>query len=163
MRDSGVLLHITSLPSRGGIGTLGQAAYDFIDFVKASGMTIWQMLPIGPTGYAESPYQSASTFAGNPLMIDFDLLEAEGILPEGSYAPLAWEANVDFEAVKAQNRALLKRAFEHSREVLRGDVDAFVAGHPWAAGYGLFRAVKAKFGEVSWMDWPDNDIRLRKP
>ncbi len=163
MRDSGVLLHITSLPSRGGIGTLGQAAYDFIDFVKASGMTIWQMLPIGPTGYAESPYQSASTFAGNPLMIDFDLLEAEGILPEGSYDPLTWEANVDFEAVKAQNRALLKRAFEHSREALRGDVDAFVAGHPWAAGYGLFRAVKAKFGEVSWMDWPDNDIRLRKP
>ena len=66
MRQSGVLLHITSLPSRGGIGTLGQAAYDFVDFVKDAGMTIWQVLPIGPTGYAESPYQSACTFAGNP-------------------------------------------------------------------------------------------------
>ena len=81
MRQSGILLHITSLPSRGGIGTLGQAAYDFIDFIKASGMTIWQVLPIGPTGYAESPYQSASTFAGNPLMIDFDLMTSDGLLP----------------------------------------------------------------------------------
>ena len=96
MRQSGVLLHITSLPSRGGIGTLGQAAYDFVDFVKDAGMSIWQMLPIGPTGYAESPYQSTSTFAGNPLMIDFDMLEAEGILPAGSYEPLDSLPNVDF-------------------------------------------------------------------
>ncbi|MGX8705428.1 MAG: 4-alpha-glucanotransferase, partial [bacterium] len=163
MRDSGVLLHITSLPSRGGIGTLGQAAYDFIDFVKASGMTIWQVLPIGPTGYAESPYQSVSTFAGNPLMIDFDLLEAEGLLPEGSYEPLDWVENVDFEAVKAQKSELLRKAFDHSFDKLKGEFDAFVAAHPWAKGYGLFRAIKAKFDQVSWMDWPDNDIRLRKP
>ena len=118
MRQSGVLLHITSLPSRGGIGTLGQAAYDFIDFVKASGMSIWQMLPIGPTGYAESPYQSVSTFAGNPLMIDFDMLEAEGILPAGSYAPLDSLPDVDFEAVKAQKGRLLRLAFETSRDKL---------------------------------------------
>ncbi len=162
MRDSGVLLHITSLPSRGGIGTLGQAAYDFIDFVKASGLTIWQMLPIGPTGYAESPYQSVSTFAGNPLMIDFDLLEVEGILPEGSYEPLEWEENVDFEAVKAQKSELLRKAFAFSFNNMKGEFDAFVENHPWAKGYGLFRAVKAKFGEKSWMEWPDNDIRLRK-
>ena len=70
MRKSGVLLHITSLPSPGGIGTLGQAAYDFVDFVRSAGMNIWQVLPVGPTGYAESPYQSTSTYAGNPLMID---------------------------------------------------------------------------------------------
>ena len=163
MRKSGVLLHITSLPSRGGIGTLGQAAYDFVDFVKASGMSVWQMLPIGPTGYAESPYQSASTFAGNPLMIDPDMLEAEGLLPAGSYQPLDILPEVDFEVVKAQKAALLRKAFEASRSTLAQELSAFEGEHPWARDYGLFRAVKAHFGEVSWMDWPDNDIRLRKP
>ena len=128
MRNSGVLLHITSLPSRGGIGTLGQAAYDFVDFVKASGMNIWQMLPIGPTGYAESPYQSVSTYAGNPLMIDFDLLEQGGILPAGSYEPLPASDKVDFEAVKAQKSELLEKAFAVSFDKCRDDVAAFAVG-----------------------------------
>ncbi len=163
MRQSGVLLHITSLPSRGGVGTLGRAAYEFVDFVRASGMSIWQMLPIGPTGYAESPYQSVSTYAGNPLMIDFDLLEAQGILPAGSYEPLAPQPEVDFEAVKAQNTALLRKAFEFSRDRTREAVAAFEESHPWVRDYGLFCAIKASFGSVSWMKWPDNDIRLRKP
>ena len=162
MRQSGVLLHITSLPSRGGIGTLGQAAYDFVDFVKASGMNLWQMLPIGPTGYAESPYQSTSTFAGNPLMIDFDLLEADGILPAGIYQPLDSLPQVDFEAVKAQNSELLRLAFRASQENLAGALADFSEAYPWVKDYGLFRAIKTKFGEVSWMDWPDQDIRLRK-
>ena len=163
MRQSGILLHITSLPSRGGIGTLGQAAYDFIDFVKASGMSVWQMLPIGPTGYAESPYQSASTFAGNPLMIDFDMLEAEGVLPAGSYEPLPFEDDVDFEAVKAQKSKLLRLAFETSFESLSDEIAQFEASRPWVRDYGLFRAIKAGFGEISWMEWPDQAIRLRKP
>ena len=163
MRQSGVLLHITSLPSRGGIGTLGQAAYDFIDFVKASGMSVWQMLPIGPTGYAESPYQSASTYAGNPLMIDFDMLEAEGVLPAGSYEPLDNPSIVDFEAVKAQKSALLRKAFEASFESLSDEIAEFERSHAWVRDYALFRAIKAGFGEVSWMDWPDEDIRLRRP
>ncbi len=163
MRQSGVLLHITSLPSRGGIGTLGQAAYDFIDFVKASGMSIWQMLPIGPTGYAESPYQSVSTYAGNPLMIDFDMLEAEGLLPAGSYHPLPHLDDVDFEAVKVQKTALLRQAFEHSFHNLADEIAEFEAGHPWVRDYGLFRAIKASFKDISWMEWPDRDIRLRVP
>ena len=112
MRQSGVLLHITSLPSDGGIGTLGKAAYDFVDFVKDSGMTIWQMLPLGPTGYAESPYQSSSTFAGNPLVIDFEMLEADVLLPKGSYKPLPILPNVDFEAVKKQHCELMELSFE---------------------------------------------------
>ncbi len=162
MRQSGVLMHITSLPSRGGVGTLGQAAYDFVDFVKASGMSIWQALPIGPTGYAESPYQSSSTFAGNPLMIDFDLLEQEGILPKGSYEPLPIEPRVDFEAVKAQKSELLRLAFDTSRERLSGELAEFEQSHPWVRPYGLFCAVKARFGGVSWMEWPDDGIRLRR-
>ena len=100
MRKSGVLMHITSLPSRGGVGTLGKAAYDFVDFVKDSGMNIWQMLPVGPTGYAESPYQSASTYAGNPLLIDMKSLETEGLLPDGAFQPLPDSEKVDFEAVR---------------------------------------------------------------
>ena len=163
MRNSGVLLHITSLPSRGGIGTLGQAAYDFVDFVKASGMNIWQVLPIGPTGYAESPYQSVSTYAGNPLMIDFDLLERDGILPAGSYEPLSGGDKVDFEPVKAQKSALLEKAFTVSFDKCRDGVAAFEQSHPWVRDYALFRAIKAHFGDISWMVWPDNDIRLRKP
>ncbi len=163
MRQSGVLLHITSLPSRGGIGTLGQAAYDFIDFVKDAGMSVWQMLPIGPTGYAESPYQSASTYAGNPLMIDLDMLEAEGILPAGCYEPLPHLDDVDFEAVKAQKSKLLRLAFEASFDSLSDEIAEFEAAHPWVRDYGLFRAVKASFGEISWMEWPDQAIRLRKP
>ncbi|MBP5207037.1 MAG: 4-alpha-glucanotransferase [Clostridia bacterium] len=163
MRQSGVLLHITSLPSDGGIGTLGKAAYDFVDFVKDSGMTIWQMLPLGPTGYAESPYQSSSTFAGNPLVIDFEMLEAEDLLPKGSYEPLPVLQNVDFEAVKKQNRELIKRSFEYSYEKLGKNIREFEKSHPWVRDYGLFRAIKSLYNEDSWMQWPDQKIRLRKP
>ena len=163
MRKSGVLMHITSLPSRGGVGTLGKAAYDFIDFVKASGMNIWQMLPVGPTGYAESPYQSASSYAGNPLMIDFDLMEQDGLLPEGSYQPLPIQEKVDFEAVKQQNIALLKQAFAYSREKLANELTAFEAVHAWVRDYALFYAIKEHFGFASWMQWPDNNIRHREP
>ncbi len=163
MRKSGVLMHITSLPSRGGIGTLGRAAYNFVDFVQRSGMNIWQMLPVGPTGYAESPYQSASTFAGNPLMIDFELMVQDGLLPQGSYEPLPNRDQVDFESVKAQNRELLHKAFAFSGERLGEALNAFESLHPWVRDYALFSAIKEYFDFASWMDWPDQDIRLRKP
>ena len=163
MRRSGVLLHITSLPSPGGIGTLGKAAYDFVDFVKSSGMNLWQVLPVGPTGYAESPYQSASTYAGNPLMIDFDLLVSDGILPAGVYAPLANGEFVDFDAVKAQKAEMLKLAFEYSAAKLSDNINAFVASHSWVSDFALFYAIKEHFNFNSWMQWPDQDIRLRKP
>ena len=156
-------MHITSLPSRGGIGTMGKTAYDFIDFVKASGMSIWQMLPIGPTGYADSPYQSASTYAGNPLMIDLDILEQQGILPAGSYEPMEILPRVDYEAVKAQKRAMLKLAFAHSFEKLTAEIAAFEQKKPWVRDFALFYAVKEHFNSCSWMQWPDEDIRLRKP
>ena len=163
MRKSGVLMHITSLPSRGGVGTLGQAAYDFVDFVRDSGMNIWQMLPVGPTGFAESPYQSASSRAGNPLMIDFDQMIADGLLPEGAYEPLPILGEVDFAVVKEQNTALLRQAFEFSRERVADDVAAFEKTHPWVRDYALFCAIKEQFNLISWMEWPDQDIRHRKP
>lgn len=163
MRKSGVLMHITSLPSRGGVGTLGQAAYDFVDFVRDAGMNIWQMLPVGPTGYAESPYQSASTFAGNPLMIDFELMEREGLLPEGSYEPLPVLDQVDFERVKAQNTRLLHAAYDYSAQRLSAALEGFETLHPWVRDYALFSAAKEHFGFISWMQWPDQNLRLRKP
>lgn len=163
MRQSGILLHITSLPSRGGVGTLGKAAYEFIDFIKDSGMTVWQMLPIGPTGFAESPYQSTSTYAGNPLVIDFETLEEDGLLPPGAWKPLARRTTVNFEAVKKQSRRLLKLSFEQNFERLRDEIAAFEKKHRWVRDYALFCAVKAFFGERSWMEWPDENIRLRKP
>ncbi len=163
MRQSGVLLHITSLPSVGGIGTLGKAAYEFIDFIKDAGMTVWQMLPIGPTGYAESPYQSSSTFAGNPLVIDLQTLEAEGLLPEGSYKPCPDGEFVDFEAVKRQHRELMKLSFDCSYKKLSKEIKAFEKSHPWARDFALFFAIKTSFNEISWMEWPDQKIRLRDP
>ena len=162
MRKSGVLMHITSLPSRGGVGTLGKAAYDFVDFVKDSGMNIWQMLPVGPTGYAESPYQSASTYAGNPLMIDFDLMVEDGLLPAGVYVPLPIVEKVDFEAVKQQKSALLKQAYAYCHEKIAPELAAFEARHAWVRDYALFYAIKEHFGFASWMTWPDEDIRHRK-
>ena len=161
MKKSGVLMHITSLPSRGGVGTLGKAAYDFVDFVHASGMNIWQMLPVGPTGYAESPYQSASTYAGNPLMIDFDLMMQDGLLPEGAYEPLPILNEVDFAAVKEQNTRLLKQAFAYSRERIAAELTAFEAEKAWVHDFALFYAIKEHFDLVSWMEWPDEDIRHR--
>lgn len=83
MRRSGILLHISSLPSPGGIGSLGPEAYAFVDFLKAAGMSIWQVLPVGPTGYGDSPYQSSSVFAGNPLLISPRRLREEGLCPTG--------------------------------------------------------------------------------
>ena len=80
MRTSGILMHISSLPSQGGIGSLGPEAYAFADFLQASGMRIWQVLPVGPTGYGESPYQASSVFAGNPLLISCDRLRDDGLL-----------------------------------------------------------------------------------
>ena len=102
MRKSGVLMHISSLPSKYGIGTLGEEAYNFVDFLKESGQGFWQILPIGPTSFGDSPYQSPSTYAGNPYFIDFDLLRHDGLLEESDYKDYYWGEDctkVDFNAL----------------------------------------------------------------
>ena len=135
-RESGILLHITSLPSPGGIGTLGQAAYDFADFLKASGITLWQVLPIGPTGYGDSPYQSSSTHAGNPLLIDGEMLEKEGIV-SGVQPPRPPKdpCRADFQQVKAEKAQLLQRAFDQSYHKLEPEVNALRAAQGWVEDY----------------------------
>ncbi|MBQ9252461.1 MAG: 4-alpha-glucanotransferase [Clostridia bacterium] len=164
MRQSGILMHITSLPSPGGIGDLGPAAYRFADFLAQSGMKIWQVLPVGPTGYGESPYQSGSAFAGNPLLISLHLLREEGLLSfedREIYAPADPE-RVNYDAVRQNKTALLRRAFQQSGGKLSSQLSVFRHSQPWAGDYALFSALKEHFGGVMWTQWPDRGIRNRR-
>ncbi|MBE5786021.1 MAG: 4-alpha-glucanotransferase [Clostridiales bacterium] len=159
VRESGMLLHITSLPEKGGIGTLGQAAYDFVDFLADAGMKIWQVLPVGPTGYGDSPYQSTSTYAGNPMLIDLKTLENEGLLPAGAFNPLPDSNRVDYEAVRAQKEALLHQAYGMNDFSL--EMQTFAKREPWVETYALFMALKMHFGGGSWMEWPQ-ELRMKE-
>ena len=165
MRSSGVLMHITSLPSPGGIGTLGQEAYTFADFLRASGFRIWQVLPVGPTGYGESPYQSSSVYAGNPLLISCRTLREEGLLSyedAEEYVPENPE-KVDYDAVRKNKAELLRRCYRESAGKMARQLDLFRADHPWVLDFALFTAAKEHFGGVMYSEWPDTDLVLRKP
>ena len=150
-RSSGVLLHPTSLPGPHGIGELGQAARAFIDWLAAAGQRSWQVLPLGPTGYGDSPYQAFSAFAGNPYLVDLAALRGEGLLTEADFAdrPSFDPGRVDFGLQYVWRNRMLDRA--HARfgagEVpgLRAEFDSFrqeEAG--WLADYALFMALKAE-------------------
>lgn len=164
MRKSGILMHISSLPGPGGIGSLGQEAYDFADFLKASGMKLWQVLPMGPTGYGESPYQSSSIYAGNPMLISTQKLEKDGLLTckaEDVYTPSQQE-QVDFEQVRQNKEKLLHMAFEQSEQSLLPEIRQFLRDERWVMDFALFTAIKQRFGGAMWTKWPDESIRLRK-
>ena len=164
-RRGGVLLHVTSLPGPEGVGTLGRGAYAWIDYLESAGMKLWQVLPVGPTGYGESPYQSTCALAGNPYMIDLALLREEGWLPGYDAGPATHAPQVDFAAVMAEKERWLRLAYQGSAARLRREkaFDAWCRQWPWLRDYALFMAVKRHFGQVSWMEWPDEDIRLRRP
>ena len=115
-RSSGILMPISSLPGGYGIGSLGAPARQFVDFLAAAGQSIWQILPVAPTGYADSPYQSCSAFAGNPYFIDLDLLAADGLLKKSDYAALDWGGDphkVDYGTIYNQRFAVLRVAYEN--------------------------------------------------
>ncbi len=166
MRHSGILLHISSLPSPWGIGTLGLEAYKFIDFLYASKVGVWQMLPTGPTGYGDSPYQSFSAFAGNPYFIDLDILCEDGLLKPYEFTRLNWGQDLE--------RADYPMLYGHRLEVLRAAYERFAgAGSPdfgefkksnqsWLQDYALFMALKELYGGAPWYDWED-DIKSRVP
>jgi 4-alpha-glucanotransferase len=167
VRSSGILLHPTSLPGRFGIGDLGAAAFQLADFLAQAGQRVWQMLPLGPTGYGDSPYQCFSAFAGNPLLISLEKLVENGILPakdlEG--APPFSEHKVDYGAVIDFKIAMLKRAFQNFKERgLKGEHDAFEAfcgeNAWWLDDYGLFMGVKEAHGAAVWTEW-DSAISMR--
>ena len=168
-RASGVLLHPTSLPARFGIGDLGPAAFEFIDFLASAGQRLWQVLPLGPTGYGDSPYQSFSAFAGNPLLISVERLIEDGLLRESeadshqSFQP----GNVDFPAVIAHRRALWPRMLERFEAAgstpMRDRFDRFCSAHAhWLDDFALFMAVKEAHDQTAWTAW-EPDIARRDP
>ena len=165
MRSSGILLHISSLPSPCGIGTLGKAAYEFADFLHDAGQHYWQILPIGPTSYGDSPYQSFSTCAGNPYFIDLELLRDDGLLLQEELDSIDWAAHeerVDYGFQFSVRFDLLYRAYERGRDRYAREVEQFRAENPWVEEYALYMAVKRSRGMVSWEQWPE-EIRLRRP
>ena len=166
-RSSGIILPIYALPSPYGIGTLGQAAYDFVDFLADAGQTWWQMLPVGPTSFGDSPYQSPSTFAGNPYLIDLDRLIADGLLAQDEVDAVNWgddPARVDYGRLFKERGILLRSAYRRGWERDAASVEAFVQDSAaWLDDYALFMAIKRHFGMESWIAWPDEAIRLRGP
>lgn len=165
MRRSGILMHVTSLPGPGGVGSLGKEAYAFADFLEKSGMSVWQVLPMGPTGFGESPYQSSSIFAGNPLLISTELLREEGLLSYEDSEVFAPERldQVDYAPARENKELLLRRAFRQSEGKLLEEIRQFLRDEPWLEDFALFTAVKHYFGEQMWSKWPDDGIRLRQP
>ena len=166
-RSSGILMPMSSLPSPYGIGTMGKAAYEFIDFLKAAGQKYWQLLPMGPTSYGDSPYASFSTFAGNPYFIDLDMLVEEGLLKNADLKGIRWSVKkdrVDYGLIFQSRFKVLRKAWQNGRETLAEEIVAFRRENAgWLEDYALFMAVKGKFNLAGWTQWPDEDIRLHKP
>lgn len=165
-RASGILLPIASLPSRYGIGTFSRCAYDFVDFLERAGQRYWQILPLGPTGYGDSPYQSFSTFAGNPYFIDLDQLAEEGLLSEEECEAIDAQEDgqyIDYQKLYETRFDILRKAYERSSLAEKPEYQDFLEENKeWLEDYCLFMAVKDRFGGKSFAEW-DEDIRLRRP
>ena len=161
MRRSGVLLHITSLPSPGGVGTLGKEAFEFVDWLKEAGMGIWQVLPVGPTGYGDSPYQSTCTHAGNLMMIDLRNLYESGLLSRHPEELLPAKDTYS-DQMRAKKISVLRMSFSEHYADLKEKIDQFFETHEGLADFALFRAVKDYFDNRPWNQWPDMSIRFRE-
>ena len=164
-RGAGILLPVSSLPSPYGIGTLGKAAYEFIDQLKRAGQKYWQVLPVGPTSFGDSPYQSFSAFAGNPYFIDFDMLLEEGLLTKEEFQQENWgndPSDADYALLFQKRFAVLRRAYARSSLRNNRDFLRFCRRNQfWLEDYCLYMALKDYFGSREWLLW-DADIRFRK-
>ena len=164
MRKSGILLPVSSLPSPYGIGTIGRDARDFVDFLEAAGQTLWQILPIGPTGYGDSPYQSFSTFAANPYLIDLDELVAEGLLYPEEINTCSWggpPSRIDY-GLLFENRYIILRLAANRMDVQTEEFRLFEAEESgWLDDYALFMAIKTSLDMVPLCDWPP-ELRRRE-
>lgn len=168
-RSSGILLHPTSFPGPYGIGDLGPAAYRFIDSLAETGCALWQVLPLGPTGYGDSPYQCFSAFAGNPYLISPDFLKNDGLLTEDDFADMpTWPENqVDFGMIFNWKPALLDKAYRRFESMpdtpLRAEFEAFrLDNASWLPDFSLFMALKDDNGGAAWNEWPE-PLRRREP
>ncbi len=166
MRKGGVLLPVSSIPSKYGIGTFSKQAYEFVDFLERAGQSFWQILPLGPTGYGDSPYQSFSTFAGNPYYIDLEELIKKGWLTKEECDACDFGSDdgyVDYEKIYLSRFRILKIAYERSNIKEDKEFGEFKEDNAaWLEDYALYMAVKNSFHGISWIEW-EEDIRLRKP
>ena len=157
MRECGILMHISSLPGPYGIGTMGSAAYHFVDFLEQAGQSCWQILPLTPTGYGDSPYQSFSSWAGNPYLIDLDILVKEGLLKREELERISWEPTpnrVDFGLQYTRRYPILRTA--HERFVPGEEYEVFCQENAfWLNNYALFMAIKDNLGGAPWLTWPE--------
>ena len=158
-RSSGILLHISSLPGEYGIGDFGKGAYDFIDFLEKSGQHFWQILPIGITGYGDSPYQSFSAYAGNPYFIDLDELIQLGYLDKKEVEKTdlgKHKHRVDYEKLYYHKMPLLKSAYENAKIKIRHELDRFLQLEgDWLENFALYMAIKSYNGNQSWTNWAE--------
>ena len=163
MRSSGILMHISSLPGPYGIGTMGKRAFEFVDFLANSGQSIWQILPLTPTGYGDSPYQSCSTFAGNHYLIDLDALVEENLLKKEELEEIQWcrsENKADFGLLYNNRLKVLRLAFTRFRD--NWALDEFCRKHDsWLPDFALFMALKDKFNGKPWYQW-DKELKFRE-
>ena len=164
MRASGILLPVSSLPGKYGIGCFSKEAYDFVDVLEKANQKYWQILPIGPTSYGDSPYQSFSTFAGNPYFIDLCELIEEGLLSEDECDSYDWGDDVeyiDYEKIYLSRFKILKKAYKRSKI---NEDKKFIAyckyNKWWLEDYALYMAIKDSLGGISWLEWDEN-LKLR--
>ncbi len=166
LRRAGILMPIFSLPSPYGIGTMGQAAREFVDFLERAGQQCWQLLPVGQTGYGDSPYQAFSSYGGNPYFIDLDELAREGLLLPEEYQNLDWGQNperVDYGLQYRQRYPVLRKACRRLLERQEGPFREFCAEQEsWLEDYALYMTLKEKNGGASWHAWPEPE-RMRCP
>ena len=164
-RSSGIRMPMSSLPSPYGIGTMGKSAFQFVDFLAAAGQKYWQLLPLGPTSYGDSPYQSFSTFAGNPYFTDLDLLVKDKLLQPAELKNRDWgsdPARVDYGRIYENRFAVLRLAFERGAERCAEEIAAFRQENAgWLENYALFMAIKRSEGMRAWTEWPEA-LRLRR-
>ena len=164
MRESGILMHITSLPGPYGVGTMGKEAYRFVDFLKNAGQHYWQILPLTPTGYGDSPYQSCSTFAGNHYLIDLDMLIEEGLLKKSEVENRDWfwsETKTDYGRLYNNRLPVLRLAYDRFQG--GENFDRFCRENSsWLPDFALFMALKGKLGGAAWYTWEDG-LKKRDP
>ena len=156
MKRCGILLPVFSLPGKYGIGSMGEEAYRFIDFLSDTGQNYWQILPLNPTSYGDSPYQSPSAFAGNPYFIDLDILLSDGLLtPEECEGERA--ATIDYDKLYRTRYAVLRKAYKRFCGRIPNSFYKFsVANERWLKPYCLFMEQKEKNGGVAWTEWKDS-------
>ena len=158
-RESGILLHITSLPGKYGIGDLGKGAYEFVDFLEKTQQKLWQVLPLGVTGYGNSPYEAFSAFAGNPYFIDLDEFLERKMLSDSDLKilkELNREEKINYGTLYNERYKVLRKAYENFKKIDEYlEIEKIKKRYSsWLPEYSLFMALKNHFNGVSWQEWP---------